>query len=364
MGSSRTTKLLITATIAVIAALAVFAYVKLMRSPASFDTDYADGRRAYLAGSPSSSIPAFESAVANATNPSQKGAATLNLGTATLYADTARGVAILKAVAADTRYGDSVRADAIVQILQHWDLHQRDRAGAIEFARTVIFTGDPWGGFLVPPTNAPTLADIRAAEERALEWAAGIYPLVAGEYTIAKHASEDALAATSTAARQEAVARTEEHLQRGTIAMAQTHSTASQIAIAYIYQGQALENLDAGGVAQAAQAIEDAFQHALATSFANPDSKPAQYFSRFARFRIASWQARRGADTAAVQQVLEPVVTTPPDQRTGQLFRLLVSLRSTDTPAGYRGDAVRLAALDPMFKRLLVTLGWTDQILQ
>jgi len=332
--------------------------IKRMSSPSPFENNYTQGRELYVGGNPTDAVPVFARAVQNATTPAQEGPAKLNLGTATLFADPVRGIGLLKDVARNEQYEVSVRADAIVQILQYWDLYERDQSGGVDFARTVIFSGDPWGAFVDPSVG--TVADIRKAEEKALDWAARIYPLVAGEYTLAKLASEDVLTATSTADRQEAVTRTEQYLARGALAMMTTQSTASQIAIAYVRQGEALENLDAAGVSQTPQAIEDAFQHALGTSLAHQDSKPAQYYNFFARFRIASLEARRGMDHAAIQQFLDPIMVTPADARTGQLFRLLTGLKSVDTPVGYRRDAVRLAAIDPKFADLLVSLGWAD----
>ncbi len=329
--------------------------------PRVYQTSYDQGRALYGAGSPAAAAAVFERAAAAATGVADEGPAKLNLGTALLFVDAPRGITILKEVAVDERYNDSIRAAAMVTILQYWDLYKADRADGIAFAADQIFVGADWAAFLSNRTPL-TLVDIRRAEIGVLEAATNVYPLVAGEYTLASlYAGEVLEAASSGPDYASLAASAKQHLQRGDAVFPVSRSAPSQLVIGLVRKGEALSALNRAGIAVPAADIEAAFRRALEISEANPANRPAQFYNFRARFRLASVLADQPARQKEIADLLGPVLNGKDTTPRSEIYRFLAGLDAHPANDPDRLAAIGLAHVDPGFRDLLVALGWRSE---
>jgi hypothetical protein len=247
----------------------------------------------------------------------------------------------------------------------------------IDFALQTIFTGPTWGDFL---TGNPKENDVDAAVIKSLEWITSLSPAFGPEYVLASKYADWIKQGVNPDMRASYITLAHQHLDKGDTeyqkaleknqAFREQNLTSvppysdNRLGVGIEHKALALDALFlAKATEKNAKDVESTYEEAIALLEQDSTLNSALVSGLYTRFHLAVFLARVDAKkySQIIIDTLAPINKTNSNLRQSNFYQSFLRNYGKDTR--YRNtdawkDIVLVAHIDPLFKNLLIELGW------
>lgn len=293
-------------------------------------------------------IELYQKALELATDPTERGQIQFKIAAMGSRVDTTTSIQQLKNLAADTTQSNLQRAYAVQQLGQTY--YKNTNKDTV----SLIFSGEPYADFYKEK-------DIRLALRRLFEYASSFYPLAISELRAARWYADEVYALKQKAAlTKDEQIRVDFYLSiiREKLALAEADIERTKTAPNAKYLIPEALTRRAGVLARLALAGEEsfadpekAFAEAIDANVLIRDDGPSRV--NYALYLVGKYGASRQDDIIAT---LKPL-TSNEDYPDGTRIFLKAERNNV---LGSKADLVSLASLVPDFKKMLLSLGWSE----